>query len=112
MYDWAEKRIEWYQRAVAYNAFDRVLADAITRQIEQQLAAYKFTAANLVTEFGQPLSSEDECCEYLSCYGASTESPKSAVHRLIRTDDAEFPFFLPNKKQMRVYIVEKCGSLS
>jgi len=29
MFLWSEKRIEWYQRAVAYNRFDAALADAV-----------------------------------------------------------------------------------
>lgn len=29
MYEWTEKRIEWYQRAVAYTGFDEKIADAI-----------------------------------------------------------------------------------
>ncbi|MBR5228564.1 MAG: methyltransferase domain-containing protein [Firmicutes bacterium] len=32
---WTEKRIEWYQRAVAWNRFDRVLADHICRFINE-----------------------------------------------------------------------------
>jgi len=32
---WTEKRIDWYQRAVAWNGFDKVLVDNISRFVPQ-----------------------------------------------------------------------------
>lgn len=66
MYPWSEQRVAWYLRAVAYNGFDRVLADAIAPYLPSgetvcdlgcgtgYLALYLARRGYFVTAFDKP----------------------------------------------------------
>lgn len=76
-------------------------------QMEEVLDGMKYDMVPIVTEFGQPLRSMEECIDYLETFGADTKSADSKIHNAVKTSDSEFPLFLPNEKQMRMYVIEK-----
>jgi SAM-dependent methyltransferase len=80
------------------------------RQVEAQLDGFRWHSRALTTQFGQPLRSEEEALEYLRAFHADTETAESALHRLERTDDPDYPLHLPNEKRMALYFIEKEGT--
>ncbi len=76
-------------------------------KMEELLRDYKYTVEPIITEFGQPLCSIEEGREYLKTFGADVDSEHSAIHRVIRTVDNDYPYYLPYEKRMVMYVIEK-----
>jgi SAM-dependent methyltransferase len=63
-------------------------------------------------EFGQPLLSVDEARRFLACYGrepdgaAAQNRIEAQLEKLLRTGDAEYPYFLPRMKSTAILTVD------
>lgn len=63
-----------------------------------------------VLEFGQPFKTKDEAFSFVSHYREEVDEETIKRHLekyLVDIDDQEFSFYLPNQKNIGIYIVEK-----
>jgi SAM-dependent methyltransferase len=56
-------------------------------------------------ELGQPFISIGEAEEYLRCYGIRGEAYRRALEMIKPTGDALYPFYLPYKKEMGIWVI-------
>ena len=76
-------------------------------QVASILKGKHYQRFALTAQFGQPLKSISEARDYLWTYGADIDSPDSALTRIERTGDPNYPYYLPSEKSMQVFVIEK-----
>ena len=77
--------------------------------VSDLLKDFEYSVKSFYPEFGQPLLSMDEAKKYISYFGGDVESEKSALGRVIQTGRADYPYYLPNKSEKLIYVIQKEG---
>ncbi len=62
-------------------------------------------------EYGQPFRSFEDAMAFMNAYSApgmtETEKADNLKNRLIETGETEYPYYLPNKKEMGIFIINR-----
>ena len=74
--------------------------------MKKQLQGCDYDTFTMTLQFGQPFLSKEEAQEYFRVFEADTESADSKLN-LLEQRDGEYPWYLPNEKNMRVFAVRK-----
>lgn len=85
-------------------AFDRDTV-AYSRSVMEK-AGIPYTFAPCSLEFGQPFRSLDAAVQFFSIYGGAPAEKAEVAEKLVPTDDAAFPYYLPSTKQMGILTVQ------
>lgn len=60
-------------------------------------------------EFGQPLRSQEDATDFLRCNAPAISDDELGAFlakTLVATGRADFPFYLPNKKELGIFIID------
>ena len=71
----------------------------------------KYTYLEQSLEYGQPFHTFEDAMEFMNAYSAPgmTEEEKieNLKNRLVETGEQEYPYYLPNKKEMGIFIINR-----
>ncbi len=71
----------------------------------------KYTYLEENIEFGQPFRSFEDAMSFMDVYGApgmmEEEKKTHLKSKLINTGQKDFPYYMPNKKQLGIFIINK-----
>lgn len=71
----------------------------------------RYTYLEQSFEYGQPFSSFEDAMAFMDAYGAPgmtrEEKTENLNTRLEKTDREDYPYFLPNKKEMGIFIINR-----
>ena len=65
-----------------------------------------FLREELTLDMGQPFRSKEDAGRFFAAYGGASVSLSDAEARLVKTDDAAFPYYLPLKKPLGIFIFD------
>lgn len=85
----------------------RQTAEDIAAQLDKEGRSYKLLLDAF--EFGQPLKSQEDAAAFLRCNAPDIQKEaldEFLAQRLITTGRADFPFYLPGKKELGIFIIE------
>lgn len=79
-------------------------------QLYLRRRAIAFSREDFSVEFGQPFRSEEDALRFFACYDANRPDPAALRQllqkRLIRRQDAAFPFYLPQEKKVSLFVID------
>lgn len=84
-------------------AFDRDTVEYSRSVLDKASIPYRLKPCEL--EFGQPFRDLDAAAAFFTLYGGEAVSPEAVLPRLRKTDDPEFPYYLPSVKKMGIITV-------
>ncbi len=67
----------------------------------------RFIYKEFSAELGQPFLSLEEAEEYLRCYDIQGAAYERAIEKIEPTGDVRCPFYLPYKKEMGIWVIDK-----
>ncbi len=65
-----------------------------------------FLREELTLDMGQPLRSKADAVRFFEAYGNETVTFSDIEVRLVKTDDAAFPYYLPQEKPLGIFIFD------
>ena len=65
-----------------------------------------FAHETLLLDMGQPLRSQDDAVRFFEAYGNEAVTFSDVEARLVKTDNAAFPYYLPQEKPLGIFIFD------
>lgn len=96
---WTQHRFSLQDESVRRDACEDAERYLRTRDIP-------FSREELTLDIGQPFRSQDDAVRFFEAYGNEAVTFSDVEARLVKTDNAAFPYYLPQEKPLGIFIFD------